>query len=141
VKNVLHFLVLALTAAFFANTSLAQPAGDPEAAAFREDFLAGELSWDQVIERAQQEGEVNWFHWGGSDDLNTWIDTVVAPAMADMGITLRTSRVPNTRNAVDLVLAEVAAGRGVGQGSVDAIWINGENFFTLSSQDLNFGPP
>lgn len=138
-KSVFRFLALALTLAFLANTSLAQPAGDPEAAAFREDFLAGELSWDQVLERAQQEGEVNWFHWGGSDDLNTWIDTVVAPAMADMGITLRTSRVPNTRDAVDLVLADVAAGRGVGQGSVDAIWINGENFFTLSSQDLNFG--
>ena len=36
-------------------------------------------------------------------------------------------------------LADAAAGRGVGEGSVDAIWINGENFRTLSSQELTFG--
>ncbi|MDQ3399289.1 MAG: ABC transporter substrate-binding protein, partial [Deinococcota bacterium] len=89
-KSIIRFLALALTITFVTNTSLAQPEGDPEAAAFREDFLAGELSWEQVLERAQQEGEVNWFYWGGSDDLNTWVDTVVVPAMADMGIALRT---------------------------------------------------
>jgi len=118
----------------------AQPPGDPEAEAFREAFLAGELTWEQVLERAREEGEVNWFHWGGSNELNTWIDTVVAPGLAELGVTLRTSRIPNTRDAVDLVLADAAAGRGVGEGSVDALWINGENFFTLSSQGLNFGP-
>ena len=111
-----------------------------DAPAFREAFLAGDVSWDEVLERAQQEGEVNWFHWGGSEELNTWIDTVVAPDLAELGVTLNTSRIPNTRDAVDLVLADAAAGRGVGEGSVDAIWINGENFRTLSSQDLTFGP-
>ena len=109
-------------------------------AAFRDAFLAGELTWDEVLARAQQEGSVNWFHWGGSEELNTWIDTVVAPDLAELGISLETSRMTNTRDAVDLVLADAAAGRGVGEGSVDAIWINGENFRTLSSQDLTFGP-
>jgi putative spermidine/putrescine transport system substrate-binding protein len=118
----------------------AQPQGDPDAEAFRTAFLAGELPWDAVLERARAEGEVVWAHWGGSETLNTWIDTVVKPAMAEFGVTLQTSRVTNTRDVVDLILAETAAGRGLGQGSVDAIWINGENFFTLSSQGLNFGP-
>ena len=107
--------------------------------AFREAFLAGELSWDGVLERAQTEGEVSWFHWGGSDELNLWIDTVVEPELAELGITLNTSRVPDTRDAVDQVLADAAVGRGLGEGTVDAIWINGENFFTLASQDLLFG--
>jgi len=120
-------------------TAWAQPTGTPEAEAFREAFLAGELSWEDVLERAADEGEVVWAHWGGSEQLNTWIDTVVAPAMADYGVTLNTSRLTNTRDAVDLVLAETSAGQGVGEGSIDAIWINGENFFTLSSQGLNFG--
>ena len=54
--------------------------------AFREAFLAGEVSWDEVIRaRSGQESEVNWFHWGGSDELNTWIDTVVAPDLAATG--------------------------------------------------------
>ena len=130
---------LALLIAFVTGAALAQPTGTPEAEAFREAFLAGELAWDEVLERAAEEGEVVWAHWGGSENLNTWIDTVVVPAMAEYGVTLRTSRVTNTRDVVDLILAETAAGRGVGEGSVDAIWINGENFFTLSSQGLNFG--
>jgi putative spermidine/putrescine transport system substrate-binding protein len=119
--------------------TLAQPAGESEAAKFREDFLAGNATWEDVLARAAEEGTVNWYHWGGSEELNTWIDTVVAPDLAELGITLQTSRLTNTRDAVDLVLADAAAGRGVGQGAVDALWINGENFYTLSSQGLNFG--
>ncbi len=111
-----------------------------EAVAFREAFFAGELSWEDVLARAAEEGTVNWFHWGGSDELNNWIDTVVKPDLAELGIRLETSRLANTRDAVDLVIADNAAGRGVGEGSVDAIWINGENFATLSRQNLNFGP-
>lgn len=114
-------------------------AQDAEAEAFQEAFLAGELSWEDVLARAAEEGTVNWFHWGGSEELNTWIDTVVKPDLAELGITLETSRLTNTRDAVDLVIADDAAGRGVGEGSVDAIWINGENFATLSRQGLNFG--
>jgi putative spermidine/putrescine transport system substrate-binding protein len=39
-----------------------------------------------------------------------------------------------------VVLAEAAAGRGLGRGSVDLIWINGDNFRTLAQADLLFGP-
>ncbi len=133
-KKLFAFIVVLLFSAV-----LAQPAGDPEAAKFREDFLAGNITWEDVLARAAEEGTVNWYHWGGSEELNTWIDTVVKPDLAKLGITLETSRLTNTRDAVDLVLADAAADRGVGQGAVDAIWINGENFFTLSSQGLNFG--
>jgi putative spermidine/putrescine transport system substrate-binding protein len=110
-----------------------------EASDFREDFLADKLTWEQVLERAKAEGTVRWYHWGGSEELNIWIDTVVKPDLAELGITLETTRLSNTRDGVDLVLADKAAGRGAGQGVVDAIWINGENFYTLSSQGLNFG--
>ncbi len=114
-------------------------AGNPEAENFRNDFLAGELSWEEVQEQARAEGEVNWFYWGGSEELNTWIDTIVVPDLAKLGIKLKSSRIANTRDAVDLILAEASVGRGIGQGPVDAIWINGENFFSLASQDLTFG--
>ncbi|MEM7736967.1 MAG: ABC transporter substrate-binding protein [Deinococcota bacterium] len=107
---------------------------------FRDAFLAGELSWEDVLELAQTEGDVAWFHWGGSEELNLWIESVVKPDLAELGITLTTSRVPDTRDAVDLVIADAAVGRGLGEGTVDAVWINGENFFTLASQDLLFGP-
>ena len=48
-------------------------------------------------------------------------------------------RITGTKDAVDLVLAEMASGKGLGEGSVDAIWINGENFATLKRQNALFG--
>ena len=124
--------------------ALLSAGGDSEATTmgadeFRTAFLDGELTWDDVLARAAEEGEVNWFHWGGSDELNTWIDTAVAPELARLDVTLETSRITNTRDAVDQVIADNAAGRGLGEGTVDAIWINGENFRTLASQGLLLG--
>lgn len=138
-KTTSRLLLSLIMIAALASLSLAAPAGDPASEAFRTTFLSGKMPWSQVLEQAKQEGEVNWFFWGGSDELNTWVDTKVAPPLAKLGITLKQSRIPNTRDAVDLAIADAAAGRGLGQGTVDAIWINGENFFTLAQQDLLFG--
>ncbi|MGV8855485.1 MAG: ABC transporter substrate-binding protein [Devosia sp.] len=112
---------------------------DETATRFQTDFLAGTLGWAQVEAAAKDEGSVQFFYWGGDDNLNIWMDSVVAPAMADLGIKLVANRITGTKDAVDLVIAEAAAGRGVGDGSVDVIWLNGENFFTLKQQDLLFG--
>ncbi|MBO6824695.1 MAG: ABC transporter substrate-binding protein [Sneathiella sp.] len=117
----------------------ASSAADEAAAKFREDFLSGQLSWSDVEARAKTEGEVNWFHWGGSEKLNAWIERNVVPALAAKGITLKTTRIAGTRDAVDLVLADKQSGKGVGEGSVDAIWLNGDNFYTLVQQDALFG--
>lgn len=123
-----------------ASLGLAQQAkGDADAEKFRADFLAGKLTWNDVLAQAKKEGTVNWFHWGGSNSLNTWIDQVVKPEMAKLGINLKTTRVTDTKNAVDLVVADNASGKGLGKGTVDLIWINGENFYTLSTQNLLFG--
>jgi len=115
-------------------------AHDPEAASFREAFFADQLDWQAVEARARQEGAVRWYHWGGSEELNLWIEAVVAPAMAAQGVRVESVRLPATRDAVGVVLAEAAAGRGLGRGSVDLIWINGDNFRTLAQADLLFGP-
>ena len=45
----------------------------------------------------------------------------------------------DTAEAVTRVLAEKTAGRDDG-GSIDLIWINGENFASMKEQDLLFGP-
>jgi len=114
-------------------------ARDMSADKFRKQFLAGKLSWEQVEHQAQSEGEVNWFHWGGSERLNSWISRFVVPQMKAKGITLKTTRIAGTREAVDLVLTEKQAGRGLGEGSVDMIWLNGDNFYALAKQNALFG--
>ncbi|MDD9745087.1 MULTISPECIES: ABC transporter substrate-binding protein [Marinovum] len=128
--------VASLLALFAAGAAQAQ---DAEAAQFRDGFLAGEIDWSAVEARAAEEGTVNLYYWGGSDLLNVWMDRVVTPALAARDVTLNPVRITGTKDAVDLVLAEKNSGKGVGQGSVDMIWLNGENFATLKRQDALFG--
>ncbi|WP_136658376.1 ABC transporter substrate-binding protein [Nitratireductor sp. XY-223] len=113
--------------------------GDEAAEQFRTDFLGGKLSWEDVSKRAAEEGKVNFYYWGGSDTINVWIDSVAAPAMKELGVTLNPVRITSTKDAIDLVLAEKNSGKGVGEGSVDAVWVNGENFYTLKQQEALFG--
>lgn len=109
-----------------------------EAAAFRESFLAGELAWSDVLDRAAEEGWVEFYHWGGSEALNRWMETSARAAIEEFDISLNLRR-SDTRDVVDLILADDAAGRGPGEGTVDAVWINGENFRTLRDRELLFG--
>ncbi len=131
-------LMLGLAAGYLALCLPAQAANDA-AAKFQQDFLAGKLDWAAVQQAAKQEGAVNLYYWGGSDRLNVWMDQVVAPAMAEFGVKLKLVQVTDTKDAIDLTLAEKGAGKGIGEGSVDAVWVNGENFATLKGQKALFG--
>ena len=82
---------------------------------------------------------MNLYYWGGSDPINIWMDQIVTPGLAELGVKLNPVRITGTKDAVDLVLAELGSGKGLGEGSVDAIWVNGENFATLKRQDALFG--
>lgn len=90
--------------------------------------------WDAVL--AQADGQtVSWYMFGGDDALNSFVDDEVAPRLADLGVTLDQVRVTDTADAVNAVLGEQRAGL-TSDGSVDAIWINGENFATGVQADL-----
>ena len=84
--------------------------------------------WDAVLAEADGQS-VNWYMFGGDDRLNAFVDDVVTPRLAELGVTLEQVRIDDTAEAVNKVLGEQQAGRTEG-GSVDAIWINGENFAT-----------
>lgn len=112
---------------------------DEAAEAFRADFLAGKLSWDDVLATAKDEGTIQFYYWGGDDNLNIWVDKIVTPALAEHGVKVVANRITSTKDAIDLVIAQEGAGKGIGEGSVDAVWVNGENFYTLKKQDMLFG--
>ncbi len=132
-----HILIgLSVTASMMASGSLAE---DVDANSFRDGFLSGDVTWEEVQARAEQEGTVNLYYWGGSDPINIWMDQIVTPELAKLGVTLNPVRITGTKDAIDLVLAEIGSGKGLGEGSVDAIWLNGENFATLKNQDALFG--
>ncbi len=78
---------------------------------------------------------VNWYIWGGSELINTFVDTFYGKALKDRyGITLNRVPVADTVDAVNQVLSEKQAGKD--PGAVDLIWINGENFATLKQANL-----
>ena len=57
----------------------------------------------------------------------------------EYGITLKHVKLKDTADAVSRVLAEKSAGKDQ-KGSVDMIWINGENFVTMKKNGLLHGP-
>ena len=127
-------LSLSVIGSLMAGVAFAQ-----DATAFRDGFVAGNVDWADVQARAKEEGEINLYYWGGSDKINIWMDSIAVPALAAEGVKLNPVRITGTKDAVDLVLAEKGAGKGLGEGSVDAIWVNGENFATLKRQDALMG--
>ena len=99
---------------------------------------AGEPAWDEVVERAAGQ-EVFWNAWGGDERINAYIAWIGHRVAEDYGVTLRHVKLADTADAVARVLAEKAAGKSEG-GSVDLIWINGENFAAMKDNGLLFGP-
>lgn len=94
--------------------------------------------WNEIVAAARGQ-TVYWNAWAGSEKTNDYIAWVGERVEAKYGITLRHVKISDTAEAVTRVLAEKMAGRMDG-GSVDLIWINGENFAAMKKQDLLFGP-
>ena len=83
--------------------------------------------WESVLAEANGQ-TVNFYMWSGSDAINAYVDDFVAGKASELGISL--NRVPaDAAEVVQKVLGEKEAGRDE-DGSVDLIWINGENFKT-----------
>jgi putative thiamine transport system substrate-binding protein len=94
--------------------------------------------WDDVL--AEAEGQtVYWNAWGGDDRINAYIGWVGDQVEDRYGVTVKHVKLSDTAEAVSRVLAEKQAGRDEG-GSVDLIWINGENFAAMKRNGLLHGP-
>jgi putative spermidine/putrescine transport system substrate-binding protein len=92
-------------------------------------------NWDAVVEMARG-SEVNWFLWGGADNINQYVSDYVGGILKrDYDITLNRIGLTDTVEAVNIVLGEKQSGV-LDAGSVDMIWINGENFRTMMQGGL-----
>lgn len=97
-------------------------------------FGADVKDWASVLAKAK--GETVYFNaWGGAENINSYISWVGQRVEAQYGVTLKHVKLDDTAKAVTTVLAEKTAGQIKG-GSVDLIWINGENFASMKAQGL-----
>lgn len=114
--------LLALAAAATAGRALAQT-GTP---------------WPAIASRAR--GQTVYLNaWGGSERTNAYLQWVATEVQTRFGVQLQHVKLTDTAEAVKRVRAEKAAGK-LADGSVDAIWINGENFLAMKREGLLFGP-
>ena len=92
----------------------------------------------QIAERAR--GQTVYFNaWGGSRQINDYLAWAGQELQRRFGVELVQVKLTDTGEAVARVAAEKAAGRTEG-GTVDLIWINGENFAAMKEQGLLYGP-
>lgn len=93
--------------------------------------------WQEICDKAQG-SHVRFYMYGGFSNVNSWIDTWLAPRLAEQfDITLE--RIPmDAAVFINRLLAEKAANRS--QGSIDLLWINGENFRTAREEGLLHEP-
>ena len=107
------------------------------AASESSDEASKEGSFDDVKEKAKGT-TVTFYGWGGDDKLNNWLDTEFAPVMKEKyDITME--RVPMD---IDQVLSQLSGEIQAGEtdGSIDMIWINGENFQSAKENNMLYGP-
>lgn len=95
-------------------------------------------NWASVV--AEGKGETVYFNaWGGSTNINAYIAWAGEQMKARYGVDVVHVKLDDTAKAVASVLAEKSAGKDVA-GTVDLIWINGENFAAMKRQGLLFSP-
>lgn len=95
-------------------------------------------SWQDISDKAR--GQTVYFHaWGGSQEINQYIRWAGEQLKTQYGVELKQVKITDTAETVTRLIAEKAAGKESG-GSVDLMWINGENFKSMKNNDLLYGP-
>ena len=95
--------------------------------------------WDAVVAQANG-GEVNFAMWSGDEARNRYYQNAVAARVRQQyGVTLRFLPTNDVADIVNKLLNEKGAGKTSG-GTIDLVWINGENFRTAKQGGVLWGP-
>ncbi|MGI9216983.1 MAG: ABC transporter substrate-binding protein [Hydrogenophaga sp.] len=92
------------------------------------------------VEQAARGQTVHFNAWAGSEQINAYIQWAAAELQQRHGVKLEHVKISDAADVVKRVRAEKAAGRGAGEGTVDLIWINGENFAAMKREALLGAP-
>ncbi len=96
-------------------------------------------SADFAAVEAEAKGQTVYFNaWAGSDTINAYIAWAGDEVKTRFGVTVEHVKITDTAEVVKRVRDEVAAAKA--DGSVDLVWINGENFRAMKADKLLFGP-
>ena len=88
-----------------------------------------------AIQKAAKGQTVYFNAWGGDTKINNYINWAKKALLDQHDITLVHVKLTDTASAVSRILAEKSAGRITG-GSIDLLWVNGENFSAMKRTGL-----
>jgi len=94
-------------------------------------------SWEDIVAAAKGT-TVTFYGWGGDENRNNWLNTTVADYVkSEYDVTLEVVGMN-----IDDILAKLSGEKQAGsnKGSIDMIWINGENFYSAKENGLLYGP-
>ncbi len=95
-------------------------------------------NWKDVQSRAN--GQTIYFNaWGGSQPINDYIAWASSEVKKRFGVTVVHVKATDIGDVVSRILVEKAAKKET-NGSVDLMWINGENFKAMKENQLLYGP-
>lgn len=124
--SLLLVMAMVLSLAACGNSSQSDAALDIETA-----------GWKEIVEAAKGT-TVTFYGWGGDENRNNWLNNTVAPQLKEKyDITLEVVGMN-----IDDILAKLSGEKQAGTeiGSIDMIWINGENFYSAKENGLLYGP-
>ena len=95
------------------------------------------MSWDEIVEQAKGT-KVAFYGWGGDENRNKWLNGTVADYLK------KNYDIDFEYVGMDIndILAKLTSEKEAGEenGTIDMIWINGENFYTAKENGLLYGP-
>ena len=95
---------------------------------------AANLDWSKIEQQAR--GQTVYFYaWGGSQEINNYLRWADKRLTQQYGVHLKHVKVGDTAEAITRLAAEKTANKN-SDGSVDMVWINGENFKSMKRYDL-----
>ncbi|MEJ7819285.1 MAG: ABC transporter substrate-binding protein [Rubrobacteraceae bacterium] len=103
------------------------------------DSSSGEDRPFPELEEAARGTKVNLSMYGGDDAINAYVDDYVIPELKKKhDVELTRTPLNDTADAVNKLLNEKRAGKD--EGTIDLVWLNGENFATGADTGLWYGP-
>ncbi|MGA1341872.1 MAG: ABC transporter substrate-binding protein [Hyphomonas sp.] len=95
-------------------------------------------TWTEILAAARGQ-TVRWNAWAGDPNVNAYIAWCADELASHYGLRLEHLKTDDTSSGVTRLLADKTAGR-IDNGSMDLLWINGENFAAARQQGLLYGP-
>ena len=94
-------------------------------------------AWATLAKEAR--GQTVYFNaWAGSETINAYIRWAAQQVQQRLGVRVEHVKISDAADVVKRVRSEKAAGKA--DGTIDLVWINGENFLAMKREGLLYGP-